>query len=94
MTRGAFRRKRGGDRIPRERFEWRAESLGFVLTDLGALSWGKLVKWLAGGYDDEEEGEALLSPETFFTKICIVSASSGDADREIGDEEGMVSGVR
>lgn len=33
---------------------------------------------------------ALLSPETFLTKICMVSAGSGDADREIGDEERMV----
>jgi len=57
MTRGAFRRKRGGDRIQRGMFEWRAESLGFVLTDLGALSWGKLVRRLAGGYDDEKIGK-------------------------------------
>jgi len=35
-----------------------------------------------------------VSPETFFTKICIVSATSGDADREIGDEERMASGIR
>jgi hypothetical protein len=32
---------------------------------------------------------SLLSPDTFLTKICIVSATSGDADREIGDEERM-----
>jgi hypothetical protein len=29
------------------------------LTDLGALSWGKLMSWLAGGYDDEEERGSL-----------------------------------
>jgi len=32
----------------------------------------------------------IVSPETFLTKICMVSAGSGDADREIGDEERMV----
>jgi len=32
----------------------------------------------------------VLSPATFFTNICIVSAGSGDADRETGDEERMV----
>jgi hypothetical protein len=36
---------------------------------------------------------SLLSPETFLTKICMVSASSGDADREIGDEERIVMWV-
>lgn len=38
----------------------------------------------------EREGvgrEALLSPETFLTKICIVDAGSGETDREAGDEE-------
>jgi len=29
-------------------------------------------------------------PATFFTNICMVSAGSGDADREIGAGEGMV----
>jgi hypothetical protein len=33
-----------------------------------------------------EEG-ALLSPETFLTKICIVDAGSGETEREAGDEE-------
>lgn len=33
---------------------------------------------------------AILSPATFFTNICMVSAGSGDADRETGDEERMV----
>jgi len=31
----------------------------------------------------------IVSPEMFLTKICMVSAGSGDADREIGDEERM-----
>jgi len=32
----------------------------------------------------------IVAPETFLTKICMVSAGSGEADREIGDEARMV----
>ena len=33
---------------------------------------------------------AIPSPATFFTNICIVSAGSGEADRAIVGEKGMV----
>ena len=36
---------------------------------------------------EREDGGSLLSPETFLTKICIVSTGSGETDREAGDEE-------
>lgn len=32
-------------------------------------------------------GRALLSPDTFLTKIWIVSAGSGETERDDGDEE-------
>jgi hypothetical protein len=40
-----------------------------------------------------EIGESLLSPHTFFTKICMVSTSSGETDREIDAEGRMLRAV-
>lgn len=34
-----------------------------------------------------------VSPETGFTKICMVSVRSGDTDREIGVEGRMLDGL-
>lgn len=34
----------------------------------------------------------LLSPETFLTKICIVSVGSGETERDDGVEERMLGG--
>jgi hypothetical protein len=33
----------------------------------------------------------VLSPDTFLTNICIVSAQSGDADRELDVDETIVA---
>lgn len=46
--------------------------------------WVWLVRWRRMG--------GLLSPAIFLTKICIVSDSSGDEDRELEVEEGMFAG--
>lgn len=35
----------------------------------------------------------LLSPETFLTKICMVSRGSGEAERDVGVEERMLTGA-
>jgi len=40
---------------------------------------------------DEGTVMAIVLPETFLTKICIVSARSGDAERELEGEECIVS---
>ena len=50
---------------------------------------GRLVSWRVGGWRER----ALLSPDTFLTKICMVSVGSGDAEREIGDEGRMLMEV-
>jgi hypothetical protein len=50
---------------------------------------GNTGRWVSGLRRVGGRG-AILSPATFFTNICMVSAGSGDADGEIGDEEGMM----
>ena len=56
-------------------------------------SWGTVIEIAGGsvsrGFEIGDRG-SLLSPETFLTKIWIVSTDSGETDREIGDEERML----
>jgi hypothetical protein len=56
-------------------------------------SWGTVmgIAWRLvrmGGQRVGGQGD-ILSPRTVLTKICKVSAGSGDADREAGDGERM-----
>ena len=51
---------------------------------------GNTGRWVSRGWLSVGGRGAIPSPATFFTNICMVSAGSGDADREIGDGEGMV----
>jgi hypothetical protein len=56
--------------------------------------WGTVMGSAGGSVSREFEKEdrgSLLSPETFLIKICIVSAGSGETEREAGDEERILS---
>ncbi len=53
--------------------------IGIAEKDVSKVSWEAL-----------RDREGLLSPDTFLTKISMVSASSGETDREIDAEELML----
>jgi hypothetical protein len=55
--------------------------LGMVMGKAGGLL---VMNWLDGF--GEEEVRCLLSPERFFTKICMVSSGSADGAREEVEE--------